>query len=142
LYPQFKKSSSTWDYEELWGHIAVTNFTKCNTSTDIDYGDETPYYFTSQCIQLFEGEVMQLQPKHMILFTGKGYDSYIKKLSFIDGKNYDESHQKIIKGRAVWWLEGKSLAGNGMFFLRVRHPQGAPKGFSEEVVAWIKKHQS
>jgi hypothetical protein len=142
LYPQFKKPSRTWDYKELWEHIAVTNLTKCNTSTEIDYGDTTPYYFTEQCIQLFEEEVTQLQPKHMILFTGKGYDHYITKLSFIEGKNFDEDHQKIINGKAVWWLEGRSLVGNEMFFLRTCHPQGAPKGFREEVVAWIKKHQS
>jgi len=128
---------------ELLDHISITNVTKCNTS--VDYRDTTPYYLTENCIEIFEEEIKALRPKHIIFFTGKGYDSYIDKLNFGYSSFKDVTKQtdrKEIKNQySVWWhrkfYENDKVR---MHFLRTRHPQGAPKKFVDEIVEWIKSN--
>ena len=132
---------------ELLNHISITNVTKCNTS--VDYRDTTPYHLTENCIEIFEEEIKALRPKHIILFTGTGYDPYIDKLSFgyvISPKDITKrTYKKEIKNRySVWWWHREFYESSKvrMHFLRTRHPQGAPREFVDEIVKWIKKEKS
>jgi len=141
LYPEGEN-----DADMILNHISVTNLTKCNTSEK--YQDTTPYYLTENCIELFEQEIRSLRPKHIIFFTGRGYDSYIDKLNFGYSikditKRMDKreiTNRKEIKNKSVlWWhrefYENSKLS---MHFLRTRHPQGAPRELKDGVANWIK----
>jgi hypothetical protein len=152
LYPQCKNSSGRWDFDKLWEHIAVTNLTKCNTSTETDSGDSTPYYFTEHCKGFFEKEVENLKPTHLILFLGRGYDQCIKELTFVknnskvNDEGYTDDKKWIPIGerkRKVWWWQEKFFeSGKNLFFLRTRHPQGAPAEFAKEIATWIQKSKA
>jgi len=128
----------------LLDHISITNITKCNTS--LDYRDTTPYCMTDNCVEVFEEEIKALRPKHIIFFTGRGYDSYIDKLSFgyaISPKDITKrTYKKEIENQyLVWWWHREFFESDKvtMHLLRTRHPQGAPKELINEIVKWIKK---
>lgn len=139
LYPEEE------DEAEILDHVSITNLTKCNTSTD--YRDTTPYDLTDNCIEIFEEEIKALRPKHLVLLTGKDYDSYIEKLSFGYATTPEDmtrrTHKKEIKKESyVWWWH-RRFFGNGevgMHLLRTRHPQGAHRELVDEVVKWIKRN--
>jgi len=140
LYPEEGNEARLLD------HISITNVTKCNTC--LDYQDTTPYRLTENCIEIFEEEMKALRPKHIVFFTGRGYDSYIDKLSFgyaISPKDITKrTYKKEIKNQYfVWWWHREFYESDKarMHLLRTRHPQGAPKGFIGEIVKWIKKEK-
>jgi hypothetical protein len=82
LYPQDNVGEpAKWNFDKLWSRIALTNLTKCNTSTDSL--DTTPYCFTKHCVDFFEEEVKILNPKHLVLFTSMGYDPYVEQLHYV-----------------------------------------------------------
>ncbi len=145
LYPKSQNESGSWKFDELWASIAITNLTKCNTSTGS--GDTTPYSLTRRCIPFFSKEVSILMPKHLILFTGKGYDDYIMDLPLNEGFRVenitDNEYRKPIgnkNAKILWWDRKFSKDGNEIHFLRTRHPQFAPIEFADEIVKWIRNH--
>lgn len=133
LYPEEETSAR-------WNRIAVTNLVKCNIFTGNSV-DITPYDFSDKCLELLNEEIKILKPKHIILFWGTGYDEYLNRLECIGDCNLDKSCEKgMLKKNGdnmnVLWLQGQSP--DGTIFLRTRHPQGAPKSFTKEIVNWIK----
>ncbi|MBT0160834.1 hypothetical protein G4O51_12715 [Candidatus Bathyarchaeota archaeon A05DMB-2] len=140
LYPE----QGSEELPDLLDRIAITNITKCNTSSD--YRDTTPYYLTENCLEIFEEEVKALRPKHIIFFTGRDYDLYIDKLTFgysVPPRDITKrTHKKEIKTRcSLWWWHREFCENNKMQmrFLRTRHPQGAPREIVDEIVKWIRK---
>jgi hypothetical protein len=136
------------DVNRLLNHIAITNLTKCNTT--LNYPDTTPYQLTENCIEIFEQEIKALQPKHIIFFTGTGYDRYISGLKFGHDSYHDMTvptdkreitDRKEVRNKCVWWWHRKFYENDEMrmHFLRTRHPQGAPREFVDEIVKWVKE---
>jgi hypothetical protein len=142
LYPE-KRSDE--DMIDLLDNISITNLTKCNTSTD--YRDTTPFRLTENCIEIFEEEMKALRPRHIVFFTGTGYDSHIGKLNFgyvISPKEItNRTYKKEIKNRPVWWWHREFYESDEvwMHFLRTRHPQGAPRELVDEIAKWIRKEK-
>lgn len=138
LYPEEE------DEVDLLDHISITNITKCNTSKG--YRDTTPYYMTDNCVEILEEEIKALHPKHLIFLTGRGYDSYINSLDLgyvlppkdATGQTYK---RPIENQHSVWWWHREFYESEKvtMNLLRTRHPQGAPKGLTTEIVKWIQK---
>jgi len=141
LYEEEKDNTN-----RLLSHIVITNLTKCNTSEGSD--DTTPYFLTDKCAEIFEEEIRILQPKHIILLTGRGYDPYTAKLKFgyrnpPKNVNGQMGRHKIGNIDACWWeREFSEDSRETMAFLRTRHPVRAPSQFVEEIVKWIKSSDS
>jgi hypothetical protein len=138
LYPEEED-----DLDKLLDHIAITNVLKCNT-VGKNYVDTTPFALVDNCIEVLEEEIRALQPKHIVMFTGRAYDEYIGKLTFgfepVNITNQTCTKQITdrveIKHKSVcWWLRDFSENGHAKLrLLRTRHPQGAPLELVNEVV--------
>jgi hypothetical protein len=140
IYPDLKD-----DPPKLLENIAITNLTKCNTSQDSN--DTTPYDLTEKCRELLNEEIKILNPKHLVFFTGKGYDEYIDDLDFgylgsaIDVNGTDRFSKRKVGNLEVYWWERRFSDGNcgrNLFMLRTRHPQRAPAQLANEIVHWIR----
>ncbi len=106
LEGELNKRSHYWKrirdiIENLYGrfyieNFAVTNLIRCNTSgEENNSSDITPKEIKENCMNygIFEKEIGVLKPRHIIFFTGKDYDNFIKKIDF--GCDNNEIKNKI-----------------------------------------------
>jgi hypothetical protein len=129
-------------------HVFITNLAKCNAfEKEAESNNLTGYNVFSNCIDIFEKEIMITKPSHIVFFTNDYYDKLINNLDFGYGKNnYSDirNYRKAItkrdlKNKSVcWWHRRFPKNGKAqMHFLRTRHPQGAPREFKKEIIKWI-----
>ncbi len=133
-------------------NVFITNLVKCNVyEKGVDSRNITGYDHFSNCIDIFEKEIGIVKPSHIIFFTNTYYDDLISRLSFGYRKNEDQYPWTSDKSRQItkrdlktkdvcWWHRRFFESGKAdLNFLRTRHPQGAPRELTEEIVKWIKK---
>jgi hypothetical protein len=131
-------------------HVFITNLAKCNVfEKEAESNNLTGYNVFSNCIDIFEKEIMITKPSHVVLFTNDYYDQLINNLDFGYGKNnYSDiyNYRKAITNRELknksvcWWHRRFPKIGKSqMQFLRTRHPQGAPSELKNEIINWIQE---
>ena len=149
--------------EEAIEHIAITNLLKCNSSTegagtnsDGSYYDQATTVMKTNCIEklgVFWEELRILKPRHVVLFTGRTYDSYIKDfpdfplIRTFRGKDWKISLKLAGKEmKSVWWTAERGSNGFRLRTLRTYHPQyflngeALKKEFAVRVLRWVKRH--
>jgi hypothetical protein len=139
LYPEIKDEA-----ERILSRIAITNLTKCNTSTNSK--DTTPYALTDNCVEILKEELQILKPKHLVFFTGPVYDQYLGRelfdyMSELKKDNTKENRKEIGRLSVLWWEREFSQDNSKMFVLRTWHPAyptlDIPE-FAKQVSNWVK----
>jgi hypothetical protein len=156
LWNNIKRNRAYWSYtreickrvfdgSDSIENIAFTNIIKCNSS---DTTDKTTYETKEYCIkkmQILRRELLVLQPRIIVFYTGKDYDDYIFKDKCIFdtiANNKLFFDKKVTIGRKeVLWLEAEAeLEHNLISILRTGHPERLNKQeFTTRVSGWIDK---
>ncbi len=158
--------SPYWNYmraiiEKLYNNdafenVAITNLVKCNTTgEDGNPRDETSENIRKNCINgcnIFEREIKILKPLHIIFFTGRDYDDYIKRFKFEfkqhQIKDGNEQTKILNNKRVIWWEREFVENGRKIKTVRTYHPEyfvrsrlgdSFENSFVNEIVNWIKK---
>ena len=114
--------------------IAMTNLIKCNTGSDKDITNDDIKSYCIQQNQFIKKELKILLPTHIIFYTHRFYDNFLKYV--FDNSNFE--NVRAINKFDMPWGEGIGYIGdNKMHFLRTRHPQGAKTDFVQHVSDWI-----
>ena len=147
--------SAYWGYtakitEDYFGkdtpeYIAFTNIVKCNDSPDID----TTTGFVKDCcikrLHVLKKEIKYINPTHIIFYTGRSYDEYIKDKDIEEPAIFDsyriiKDEEKQVGKLFIPWLELDGYIDNTHYHvLRTGHPERKNKAdFVNNVVDWIK----
>lgn len=145
----YSKGTESLDFLD---HIFITNLVKCNVYEEgVDSINITGYGFFTNCIDIFEKEIEIAAPSHVVFFTNDRYDELVDNLCFgyrkSDHKDVSDWNNKItitkrnLKNKTVYWWHRRfpKIGKPQMHFLRTRHPQGALKELTEEIINWIQK---
>ena len=122
-------------------NIAITNIVKCN---DSDGDDNTCEFTKSQCIAnlgVIREEIRCIKPTHVVFYTGKTYDGYIKNNVFDKNSFHVKRDTKVRNGKQKMpWMEAEAtVMGQPVKILRVWHPQRKDKeDFTLAVSNWLK----
>ena len=126
------------ELKEIWKRIAVTDFVKCSIS---ESRDETTSSMKNNCLEagFLKAELEEIQPTHLIFFTGHSYDSQIRSLFNLKHDLVDEG----IDGINIWWIQRLEQNENDLEVLRTYHPgwflfnPDKWKLFYQKISSWI-----
>lgn len=137
-------------FAEAWERVAFTNLLKCNEqeySTVNDAADRAPWTVAEHCVaklQVFRREIDLLQPTHIVLCTGRRYDSLLGAAMFgprwRDAPGSGPEATVDCGGRRLPWWEGFLEMEDGATcrVLRTGHPQCKPREpYVRLISAWL-----
>lgn len=133
--------------EEGWSRIALTTIVKCANSTGgTESNDRTSSTMKLCCIGqvgVIRQELAILDPKTIVLFTGRDYDDWLKELRWARDQEWrDVGGRSMLKacGDAPlpWWECEIAGGGESVRVLRVGDPRGKPlEAFATMLAGWI-----
>lgn len=139
--------SAYWGYtaeitKRLYGidspeFIAFTNIVKCNDSPDIDTSNSVMKDNCVKKLKVLTHEISYINPTHIIFYTGRTYDSYIK--SVFDTYQVIVDKDASVGKRTMPWKEACGYIDNKAYHvLRIGHPERKKKeAFVSRVVEWV-----
>lgn len=123
--------------EAGWQRIVLTTIVKCTNATGgAESNDQTSWTMKDSCIRdlgLIRQELAILEPRTIVLYTGKTYDEWVPGLCWRRDQSWrDVTHRMnvVLCGSIpLQWWEGEMAGGGGTVrVLRVGHPQGKARG--------------
>ncbi len=127
------------DLNEIWRRIAVTDIVKCSNNSE-SWRAKTVETMKNNCVEagFLKAEIEEVEPTHLMFFTGHDYDSQIQDLLGYKSEIIDEPE----KGIKIWW----TMPANNkrkMQVLRTYHPHyfkyhpEQKKVFYQKIAKWI-----
>ncbi len=122
-------------------NIAITNIVKCNNSVGCD---NTCEFTKSQCIAnlgVIREEIRCIKPTHVIFYTGRFYDGYIRNNVFDKDSFHIKRDTQVRNGnRKMPWMEAEAtVMGQPVNILRTWHPERKNKeDFTLAISNWLK----
>lgn len=143
--------SAYWGYtaeitKRLYGidspeFISFTNIVKCNDSPDIDTANSVMKENCVRKLRVLSREIEYTNPTHIIFYTGRYYDGYIKDV-FDCYQVLDDKGDIEIGKRKMPWQEACGIINNKKYHvLRIGHPERKKKEeFVSGVVEWVRNN--
>ncbi len=143
--------SAYWGYtaeitKRLYGidspeFISFTNIVKCNDSPDIDIANSVMKENCVRKLRVLTREIEYINPTHIIFYTGRYYDGYIKDV-FDCYQVLDDKGDIQIGKRKMPWQEACGIINNKKYHvLRIGHPERKKKEeFVSGVVEWVRNN--
>jgi hypothetical protein len=133
--------------EEGWSRTALTTLVKCsNAKGGAEANDRTTPTMKACCIGdlgVVRQELAILEPRTVILYTGRPYDAWVKGLCWRRGQSWRDvtsmTHIRRCGDVPLPWWEGE-MSGSGprVRVLRLGHPQGKPlQAYVTLLTRWI-----
>lgn len=134
---------------EGWRRIALTTIVKCATSSGgPESNDRTSATTKLCCIQqvgVIRQELAILEPRTIVLLTGKGYDDWLKELLWARGQEWRDtagrSRVRLCGDAPLAWWEREIVGGRAKWpvrVLRVGDPGGRPlPAYAAMLAGWV-----